>query len=70
MQRTTRGRTMPIDREPNAAKGNVQICVIGGEEIAAVLGPADVAAAQAAGIVLYTSHFYTCPSAATHRKRG
>jgi hypothetical protein len=65
--RTTLGKAMPLDPEP-ATEGNVQLCMVGGEEIAAVLGSADRAAAQLEQIPLYVSHFATCPNAALHRK--
>jgi len=60
---------MPLDREPTR-DGNVQFCVVGGDEIATVLNAADQAAAVIAGIPLYLSHFVTCPNAGAHRKRG
>ena len=65
--RTSSGKAMPLDPEPTP-EGNIQLCIVGGEEIAAVLGAGDRAAAQLEQIPLYVSHFATCPNAAEHRK--
>lgn len=65
--KTAAGKWMPLDVEPSA-DGNVQLCMVGGEEVATVLGAGDRAAAQLEQIPLYVSHFATCPFAAQHRK--
>lgn len=65
--KTAAGKRMPLDLEPSPT-GNVQLGLVGGEEIAIVVGPADAVAAQASGEQLYLSHFATCPNAAQHRR--
>ena len=65
--KTAAGKWMPLDVEPSA-EGNVQLCMVGGEEIATVLGAGDRAAAQLEQISLYVSHFVTCPHGKQWRK--
>lgn len=67
-ERTSSGKRIPLDADP-ARGGNVDVVWIGGERVAVVLGPADAAAAEVDGHVLYRAHFATCPDAATHRRR-
>lgn len=64
--KTAAGKRIPLDVDP-VRTGNVQLGLVGGEEIAIVVGAADAVAAQAAGLELYLSHFATCPNAASHR---
>lgn len=65
---TEGGKKMPLDPLPTP-EGNVLVAMVGGEEIATVLGPADRAAAQIAGTPLHISHFVTCPQAAEWREQ-
>lgn len=65
--KTAAGKWMPLDVEPSA-EGNVQLCMVGGEEIAAVLGGEFRAAAQLEQIPLYVSHFASCPHGKQWRK--
>lgn len=63
------GKKMPLDPEPNAEKGNVAI-IEGGEydgKGTIITGPL-LQQARDNGDTLYTSHFFTCPYAAKHRK--
>jgi hypothetical protein len=66
-ERTAAGKAIPLDPAP-VSEGNIDVVWTGGSEVAAVLGPDDALAAQAAGHRLYLTHFATCPNAATHRK--
>lgn len=59
--KTVGGKTQILDAEPSE-KGNVQIVMVGGEEIAQALGPAFRASAQMEGIPLYLDHHATCPN--------
>lgn len=64
MLRTPAGKAMPVDPEPSD-RGNVRITgmhahVIGKPEVRAEL--------RSAGVPLFTSHFATCPNAASHRR--
>jgi hypothetical protein len=65
--RTAAGKRMPLDAQPTRT-GNVQLGLIGGQEVAIVVNTADALAAQAAGLLLYASHFSSCPNAAQHRR--
>lgn len=63
---TTRaGRRMPLDKEPDAGRGNVRLRSDG---TADVLGGDALTEASDCEEELYTSHFATCPGAAGHRK--
>lgn len=68
-ERTLGGKRIPLDLDPSPL-GNVQICEVGGENVAVVLGQADVAAAQVEQIPLYLAHFATCPDAEQHRTKA
>lgn len=67
--RTAKGKTQILDAEP-AENGNVQLVSVGGEELAQVVGPMDIAAAQIAGTPLYLDHHATCPQAQEWRERA
>lgn len=62
--KTAGGKLMPVDVEPDAARGNV--LVVDGK--AEVLAGDKLSDAFLARIQLHTSHFATCPGAAAHRK--
>jgi hypothetical protein len=59
------GRRNPLDRDPSPA-GNVRLLPDG---TCRVVPKADLEAATAAGEELRTSHFATCPGAASFRRR-
>jgi len=59
--RSTRGRMVPLDREP-VADGTI---ILGADDVAFVLGPADE---PIAGTPRYHSHFATCPDADKYRR--
>jgi len=63
---TAAGKRIPLNIPADLDRGNV---ALGDDGAARVLGPADAAAARAAGAQLYLSHFATCPNGAAHRKR-
>lgn len=58
------GRRIPLDPDPGVA-GNIRLT----GKTAFVLGGDDLAAAHAAGEMLYTSHFATCPGRQGRRGR-
>jgi len=60
---TMKGKRMPVDADP-VENGN--IALVEGENVvtSTVVEPARVP-----GVLLYVSHFATCPNAAQHRKR-
>lgn len=61
-------RLLPVDSSPPAdVQGNVRLLDANGPMVD-VLGPLEVAAAEADGETLYVSHFATCPHADAHRK--
>lgn len=66
--RTAKGKTQILDAEPSES-GNVQIILLGGEEVAHVLGGEFRAAAQIESIPLYLDHHATCPQAEDWRNR-
>lgn len=64
---TDKGGRMPVDPEPLATGGNVDLRDIGRDEpLAVVLSVSK----QFGRYWLHTSHFATCPHAARHRRRG
>lgn len=64
---TRTGKRMPVDTRPHP-DGNVRIVAHpSGVQMAEVLGPLEVAAAEQP---LHRSHFATCPNAAQHRRGG
>lgn len=66
--RTTAGKAMPLDPEPDLEHGNILLCLVGGEEIATVLTGNELASSRARRDPLYFAHFATCPHAAEHRR--
>lgn len=59
------GKLNPLDAEPSA-RGNIRLT----DDRRAIYLPTDHAArARDEGEKLHLSHFATCPSAATHRKK-
>lgn len=65
--KTPAGKRIPLDAEPDRARGNVRLGYIGGEELALVLAGAELEAARIDGD-LFLAHFATCPNAAAHRR--
>lgn len=64
--RTLSGRNMPLDAEPNP-EGNVVLA----RGLAIVREkPSFELAGEDEGATRHTSHFATCPNAATHRRRA
>jgi hypothetical protein len=63
--KTSSGKAMPLDAEPDDGKGNIAVSAAGVADVLAGVLLADAAAAK---IPLHTSHFATCPNAAQHRK--
>ncbi|QPO17041.1 hypothetical protein SEA_DEXDERT_44 [Gordonia phage Dexdert] len=66
--KTSNGKSIPLDDQPNLTKGNVHIVQDGPKILATVLGAADAAAAREKGEQLYLPHFATCPFAGRHRR--
>lgn len=65
---TTQGRRMPVDKEPSD-EGNVWIPGdLTGQVRATVLSKEDATDWRATGIVLYRSHFASCPQAPQWRR--
>lgn len=64
------GKTMPLDAEPNATRGNVYVTGAGKTMAATVLSVALAQQFRAEGKLLYLSHFATCPRADRHRRGG
>lgn len=56
---TTAGRVIPVDREPCASGGNIQLVDAGGRLVAIV---------GVAGSGTHRSHFASCRNADAHRK--
>lgn len=72
--RTTKGKNIPLDREPNVQRGNVLLVGEGHEERAHVFGDPEKAVAAALELgtdpnARYLSHFATCPNRTKHRRR-
>lgn len=70
---TAKGKSMPIDAEPNYIDGNVllvwqdgMVAMSDGLPCVRVASKANPAPE---GADRYTSHFFTCPNAAFHRRR-
>lgn len=64
------GKSMPLDAEPNATRGNVYVTGAGKAMAATVLTDALAQSFRADGKLLYLSHFATCSNAARHRRGG
>lgn len=60
------GKRIPLNALPDPERGNVVIGSPSGR--ARVLKRDDAALARAAGVVLYLSHFVTCPNAGEFRR--
>ncbi|WP_052372818.1 hypothetical protein [Amycolatopsis taiwanensis] len=63
------GNQMPVDYNPNPAKGNVLLQLDRGQLVAAVLTDRQLAGARAAGTDLRTEHHATCPDADMYRRQ-
>lgn len=71
------GKRNPLDPAPDRERGNIVICdtpelaeIHSVPEGRGVAFPREVAtAARGRGVDLFVSHFATCPSAASHRKK-
>ncbi|AUX81886.1 hypothetical protein SEA_BOBBOB_45 [Gordonia phage BobBob] len=68
--KTAKGKSMPLDPEPNATRGNVYVTGQGRDMTATTLTDALAQRFREDGKLLYLSHFATCPNANRHRRGG
>ena len=68
--KTKRNKSIPLDAEPNATRGNVYVTGEGALMRATVLDDALAQRFREDGKLLYLAHFATCPNAGAHRRRG
>lgn len=67
---TNNGKGAPLDNAP-VESGNVALLAVPGVgETAVTLGGETLGKARQAGVILYTSHFATCPHAEEFKGKG